>query len=238
MKLKRNLFWLFVICFINNLQAQQPLVLSDGVDRVLTEKMSYQMSNIQNEIALRNKGEVIEQYEGSQYFNPNFEDIEIKGFNLDFSKLRYNAYSDEMEFEKEGKIFNLTKVPELMIYFPLTQYQFLKYPTKNGQIEGYLEVLVYDKDKFSLYKRNKKIITHGEFKNNANKANTKFSLVNDSDIYLIRYKEDKFYDFPTNEKQLNKIQNSPELVDFVNKNNLNLSLEKDKIKLVDYMNKL
>jgi len=95
MKLKRNLFWLFVICFINNLQAQQPLVLSDGVDRVLTEKMSYQMSNIQNEIALRNKGEVIEQYEGSQYFNPNFEDIEIKGFNLDFSKLRYNAYSDE-----------------------------------------------------------------------------------------------------------------------------------------------
>ncbi len=234
--LKIKIFCFFA-SFCLGVNAQQNL-LTDGVDRTLNERISHQISNIQNEIALRNKGEVITQYEGSQYFNPNFEEIEIKGFNLDFSKLRYNAYSDEMEFEKEGKIFNLTKVPELMIYFPLTQYQFLKYPTKNGKIEGYLEVLVYDKDKFSLYKRNKKIITHGEFKNNANKANTKFSLVNDSDLYLIRYKEDKFYEFPTNEKQLNKIQNSPELVDFVNKNNLNLSLEKDKIKLVDFMNKL
>ncbi len=237
MKKIKEILFLVALSVSGILIAQQPLSLTDGVSRTLNERISHQMSAIQNEVTLRNRGEVITQYEGSQYFNPNFEDIEIKGFNLDFSQLRYNAYSDEMEFEKEGQIFNLTKVPELMIYFPITQYQFLKYPIKGGKVEGYLEVLVHDKEKYSLYKRNKKIITHGEFKNNANKANTKFSLVNDSDLYLIRYKEDKFYDFPTNEKQLSKIINNPEVLDFVNKNKLNLNNEKDKIKLVDLMNK-
>lgn len=235
--IKYKIFGTFVIMSTFVL-AQQPLVLGDGVSRTLSERMSYQMSNIQNEIALKNKGEVVTQYEGSQYFNSNFEEIEIKDFNLDFSKLRYNAYSDEMEFEKEGKIFNLTKVPELMINFPLTQYQFLKYPTKNGKVEGYLEVLVYDKEKYSLYKRKKKIITHGEFKNNMNKANTQFSLVNDSDLYLIRYKEDKFYEFPTNIKQLNKISDKTTLTEFVNKHNINYNSENDKIKLVEFLNSI
>lgn len=177
--------------------------------------------------------------EGSAYIDGNkFRIVEISGFSKPKQGLRYNAYSDEMEFEDAGGLYNIEKQNLLKINFPELKksYVCLSYNVDGNKKYGYLVELKEGKN-IKLYKREKIEFVAGTKSTNAFVKDAKDYYEKEKDLYLIQTKY-QFYKIP---KSINEFSNyfgekSTLINDFAKANKINLNKEADLIKLVDFIN--
>lgn len=177
---------------------------------------------------------------GSSYINEQF--LAVKLINSDKTYLmRYNAYTDEMEFEKDGKLFYLTKTYNFSINFEGLNkiYQVFSYQENNRAKDGYF-VTLSKGDNFSLLLQ-EKIKYFGEVKARSGYTEDKpASLRRLKDKLFIGYKNNTASELPTKKNDLLKLfsSKSTEIEHYVKKNNLEFKKNEDLIQIFKYYNTL
>lgn len=179
--------------------------------------------------------------DGDPYYNgTNFLKADIPGYSKKLQELRYNAYSDEMEFSSDNEVYIADKEPGMVVGFEdlNKKYICLNYNFGFGDRYGYLVLLVSNPQKYSLYKREKFELLKGEKSINGINKDRNDYYSKEKDLYLLGYEND--FKKLDNKKNLLEAFNSKsnEVENYLKTNKINLKKESDLIKLISYMNTL
>lgn len=179
--------------------------------------------------------------DGDPYYNgTSFLKADIPGYSKKLQELRYNAYSDEMEFSSDNDVYIADKEPGMVVGFEdlNKKYICLNYNFGFGDRYGYLVLLVSNPQKYSLYKREKFELLKGEKSINGINKDRNDYYSKEKDLYLLGYEND--FKKLDNKKNLLEAFNSKsnEVENYLKKNKINLKKESDLIKLISYMNTL
>lgn len=191
---------------------------------------------------VRNSSNILDEgrlIDGNPFATGNkFSKVEIKGYSKEIPDLRYNAFTDEMEYMENGQTYSANKVDGLTIYFPLLKKTFvcIDYQLDNKSKLGYLQLLRLGNN-VKLYKREKVELLKGEKSPNAYGRDANDYYSKEKDLYLI-LKGNTFYKVPKSSKDLIVllVGDSEKLINFTKSNRINTSKEEDLIKFVDYLN--
>jgi len=177
--------------------------------------------------------------EGKPFFVENFLPANVKGYDGMFL-LRYNAYRDEMEFQKDDEIHFLVKSDSLEINFVNSKklYKFLEHNFNKENIKGFLVVL-NENAKVSLYKKERITFAQKVYATNSYKSDTPAHYELQKDTFFIK-KDDAIVPFPKNKKELAKMFPGKEnqILEFLKSNSLSLSKESELISIVSFLNSL
>ena len=180
-----------------------------------------------------------EKIDGTPYLDKYFLKAEIPSAKKSMD-LRYNAYSDEMEYVNDGKINYLTKINGLDINFSNGKsYEVCTYKKDGAYNTGYLEIL--DAGKMGLYRKSTITI---ERKDPSDKAFSKtFDQLQffkkNNDVYFLKY-DDSFKVLPKASEEIANIvpAKKTEILAFMKSHKTKLNKDSDLIALVDYINTL
>lgn len=172
---------------------------------------------------------------GTPYPNKNFVTAKISGTSDPKTSIRYNSYSDEIEFKKEDQILALPKKSEYSRIEITSPKQALVLLETSDDLSGYFFELVTGKN--SLYKKIKtKFIDYVPAPNGyASDKPATFKTLDP--IYYIKT-EKGFIKKPKNSKEI--IEQFPDkkeaLATFFKSNKIKFDKEEDLIKLVTFLN--
>ncbi|MFA7616243.1 MAG: hypothetical protein WBF83_05180 [Moheibacter sp.] len=177
---------------------------------------------------------------GSAYFNENFLSAEIINFQTSYP-MRYNAYSDQMEYEVDGLQYDLDKLQHSVVEFQgiKKKYVATTYNDGSGYVNGFLVEL--DKgDNYSLYKREKIVFVPGTEAKTSMDTDTPAYYKPLKDMYLIRLKDGSVVEIPKSRSKFAKLlgPDGAQVEDYIKKNKIDLTKENSLITLVNYMNKI
>lgn len=179
--------------------------------------------------------------DGSPYTDGDtFKKVSISGYSANVPDLRYNAFSDEMEFRNGKDIYSANKENGQIIKFDNGKvYECLNYNFEGKDKSGYLVLLVNNPEKYSLYKREKVELLKGEKSPNGITKDRNDYYAKEKDAYIIR-KNGTFTRMAKNKKELlNDFPvKSDEVEKFIKEKQINFKSDADLIKLVTYMNTL
>lgn len=180
--------------------------------------------------------------DGNPYYNgTSFLKADIPGYSKKLQELRYNAYSDEMEFSSDNEVYIADKEPGMVVGFEdlNKKYICLNYNFGFGDRYGYLVLLVSNPQKYSLYKREKFELLKGEKSINGINKDRNDYYSKEKDLYLLGYQKD-FKKLDNSKKSLLEVFNSKsnEVENYLKTNKINLKKEADLIKLITYVNTL
>lgn len=178
---------------------------------------------------------------GSQYFNENFLKGKIKGIP-ESVELRYNAYTDEVEFrDSNDTIYTLIKDEKLNpIEFFKKKIVYTEYQNEKNQIvNGYL-FEVYT-SKYKIFKNEKIILLPAKEPRSGYDIYTPPKLQKTNSLFFLKLSDDKdIFVFPKNKNEL--IKHFPdkknEINEFFKSNKLGFSKEGDLIQIVNFLEKL
>ncbi len=177
---------------------------------------------------------------GSSYINEQF--LAVKLINSDKTYLmRYNAYMDEIEFEKDGKLFYLTKAYNFSIIFESLNkiYQVFSYQENNRTKDGYF-VALSKGDNISLLLQ-EKIKYFDEVKARSGYTKDKpAALKRIKDKLYIGYNNKTASELPIKKNELLKLfsSKSADIEVYAKKNNLDFRKNEDLIQMFNYYNTL
>lgn len=179
--------------------------------------------------------------DGSPYLSGDaFKKVSISGYSSNVPDLRYNAFSDEMEFLNGKDIYSANKENGQIIKFSEGKvYECLNYKLEGKDKFGYLLQLINSPENYSLYKREKVELLKGEKSPNGITKDRNDYYTKEKDIYIIR-KNGVFTKMAKNKKELlNDFSVKSDHVEkFIKEKQINFKSEVDLIKLVTYMNTL
>ncbi|AZA61519.1 hypothetical protein [Chryseobacterium indoltheticum] len=180
--------------------------------------------------------------DGDPYYNgASFLKADIPNYSKNLQKLRYNAYSDEMEFTSDNEVYIADKESGMIVNFEdlNKKYICLNYNFGFGDRYGYLVLLVSNPQKYSLYKREKFELLKGEKSINGINKDRNDYYSKEKDLYLLSYNGD-FKKIDNSKKNLLEAfgSKSNEVDLYLKTNKINFKKESDLIKLISYMNTL
>jgi len=177
---------------------------------------------------------------GSSYINEQFLAVKLAHTEKTYL-MRYNAYKDEMEFEKDGKLFYLTKAYNFLITFDGLNkvYQVFSYQENKRAKDGYFIVLS-NGDKVSLLLQEKIKYFDGVKARSGYTEDKPASLKRLNDKLYIGYKNSTASELPNKKKDLLKLfsSKSTEIEAYAKKNNLGFKNTEDLIQLFKHYNAL
>jgi len=225
MRLLLIIFPFFILSFQVDGQALHSLQSKD---------IGYEISKLK-QIGSGNSSKLITEKEiaGNPYLDRRFQKsyiLKITGAEVKDLSLRYNLYSNNMEFEKDGKVLSLAVPAEIeRIKMGEKTFIYARYMTSVDVCAGFLQVL-YD-GSYQLLKKDRAII-----KMPADKTNPADSLrfVKVDPLYYLRYGNGiahLVYTQKTLIKALQPIQQN--IVNYIKSNKINT---KNEAKLIDLLN--
>jgi len=177
---------------------------------------------------------------GSIYINEDFLPAKLSD-SKDNYLIRYNAYQDEMEVQKNGNIHHLSKNLNYSINFEGINktYKVFNYSKKNETVSGFFVVL-YKGEKLSLLLK-EEIKFYEEVK--AKTGYDKYippTLKRENDEFYIGYKNNSAKELPRKKKEILNLfaSKSDEIESFVKENKLGFKNEGDLTKIFIYYNTL
>ena len=177
---------------------------------------------------------------GSIYINEDFFPAKLSN-SQDQYLVRYNAYLDEMEFEKNGNAYHLSKNLNYSINFEGINktYQVYNYLEKKETVPGFFVVL-YSGDNISLLIK-EKIKFYEEVK--AKTGYDKYkppTLKRVSDEFYIGYKNSVAKELPSKKKGILDLfaSKANEIESFANENKLGFKNREDLIQIFKYYDTL
>ncbi|GEQ85296.1 hypothetical protein ULMS_08040 [Patiriisocius marinistellae] len=180
-------------------------------------------------------------YIGTPYNNPSYlngnvyKDGDLLATNV---ALRYNCIADEMEIKEslttdDDKAKVLTKSPNIYVKIVNDIYVFVPYQggVENG---GYFRV-VHEGQQMDLYEKMEKKFTPEKKAANTLVRDTPAKFKDDNAFYIVT-KPGKFYQLPKSKsKKFNVFGDNKSMIKkYAKKNNLDIDIEKDLIKVMRY----
>lgn len=180
--------------------------------------------------------------DGSPYLNgKDFEKVYIDGYTKELPEMRYNAYSDEMEFYNKNEVYYIDKLEDVVINFPKLNKSYIvkKYRYSGNTVLGYLVLLSKKNSKLSLLKREKVELIAGEKSPNAYSKDSNDYFVKEKDLYLVSNGENLFK-LPKNIDDLAVLLglNKNDLKQYIKSNKLNYNTEQGLVEVFNYINKM
>lgn len=175
---------------------------------------------------------------GSPYLNKMFAPAVVSGVKGN-GMMRYDAFADEFEFINSSRdTLVLNKVePYTSITFTITntKYQLEDYSKNEKMTKGYL-ILVYEKNNFSLFKKQNVLYTKERISKSGFDKNIPASFDRGGDTFYLK-SSNGIYEFPSNRKGLIKLfpDKKEALEAFVKQNNIDFEKQSDIIKIVDFL---
>jgi|SRR5690606_24470168 len=186
---------------------------------------------------------VAEDVKGSQYYNENFLYAFVNENKSNPHKLRYNAYTDEMEFERDGKLYDLEKGLYKVIDFDVAlnkKYIYAEYVYNDETIKGYLVELA--SGEYKLYKREKMefIPERKSTPSGFGKSDTPAEFRPAKNIYFLKIGDGQLIEIPNSKSKFTDLlnENQKAVSKFIKENNISLTDEKDLITLCENLNNL
>jgi hypothetical protein len=187
---------------------------------------------------IANKNLVYKEIEGSPYLNEHFSKGVITlldGTVLDSCLLRYNIFTDQMEYENEGTVYEVA--PKLKVkraQFDHHLFSYLRYKEKDKQEERYFEVLA--EGKVSLYKKRVVKFVPPAPSSAYNEAKQAFFELPQISYYVAKNGGETF--LVRNKKALLKVFKSDKesMTTYISENGLSILKEGDLIKIVNQYN--
>jgi len=185
-------------------------------------------------MGLNPKGKAVDEKDiaGTQYLDKNFQEsyiLKVNGVEIKDMPLRYNIYSDNMEFRKDGQTFVVAFPSEIRrIKLGGKTFIYEQYASANKVAHGYFQIL-HEGD----YQLLKKYITTLKIPEKRDSEDS-LRFVRQSPVYYFRRGEGKIYAIIT-QKQLIKILQPVHqpVIDFIKANKIN---GRDELKLIRLMN--
>lgn len=170
---------------------------------------------------------------GSPYYDDKFYSVKINGGVDVPQKLRYNAFSDQMEYMQDQKTYEINKFENLIVEFPSIKktYVVLDYPFEGKKHLGYLAVDFYGKN-YGLYTKERIELKGGTGADNGIVDNTGYRFAKKKDIFYIRI-GDKIELLPGSTKEFNqKFTNDRSIANYLNNNKIDLKNKENVIKML------
>lgn len=177
---------------------------------------------------------------GSIYINDNFLPAKLSDSQNNYL-IRYDAYQDEMEVEKDGNSYHLSKNLNYTINFEGINktYQVYNYLGKKETVPGFFVVL-YSGDNISLLIKEKiKFYEEVKAKTGYDKYKPPTLKRVDDEIY-IGYKNSSAKELPSKKNDILSLfaSKANEMESYVNENKLGFKSEEDLIKIFSYYHTL
>lgn len=187
-----------------------------------------------------NKNEAEDVTIGKPYINEEFMESVVLDFEHPLS-LRYNAYTDEMEFEHEGKLYALKKEDYPVVYLGIQKlkYEYLPYAKGRENLSGFLRVLE-EGDNYKLYKKEEVSYTPYRKAASSYEKDSPAQYKREKDKFFIKIGDSSIVEMPTNRNRFSKLFGSKEneINKFIKDNRINLDSEADLIRTIKYANSL
>jgi hypothetical protein len=177
---------------------------------------------------------------GSNYIDENFLSAKLNIDEIIYS-MRYDAYQDEMEIEKDGNTFYLRKGFNYQITFLDKNkiYQVYNYQ-ENEKLNNGFFVVLYNGDKVSLLLQEKiKFYEEKQAKTGYDKYEPP-KLKREKDKMFIGYKNNAAKELPKKKKDILKLFSSKSKIMelFAKENKLGFKKPEDLVKIFSYYNSL
>ncbi|MBW7869921.1 MAG: hypothetical protein H3C39_02545 [Flavobacteriia bacterium] len=177
---------------------------------------------------------------GSAYFNENFLSADIINFQTSYP-MRYNAFSDQMEYEVDGLQYDLDKLQHSVVEFQgiKKKYVATTYNDGSGFVNGFL-VELYKGDHYALYKREKIVFVAATEAKTSMDTDTPAYYKPLKDMYLIGLKDGSVVEIPKSRSKFANLlgADSSKVEDYIKKNKIDLTKENSLITLLNYMDKM
>lgn len=174
---------------------------------------------------------------GSPYSDEKFRKATVNDSPFQFD-LRYNIYSDKLEFMKEDQVYDLESPDNLTFTFPETKKSIkkLKYNIDGKNIDGYLYVLK-EGQKFILYKKENVLLKYDEGATNSYVNHSKIRFNTQKPTYILFY-NNEYQVLPKNRKDLVKMfKNNSTLDTFLKTSDNKFKTDDDFIQIADYLDR-
>lgn len=187
-----------------------------------------------NGITVGNKTLKYDEIKGTPYEDENFKQAHIAD-NYEELSVRYNSYTDEVEFKKGDKVSVLPKLKDFYKIRIKTPAQTIVYLETNDDLEGYFYEIV--SGKVSLYKKVKTIFKDLVPSTNSYSTNKPAEFKKQEPTYYIKIEND-FIKKPKNVKNIVDFypETKEELNSYVKDNKIKFNQDKDLEKLVKFLN--
>lgn len=178
--------------------------------------------------------------QGNPYLNDTFSDFTLDGAKTDISLLRYNHFSDEMEYQKGDVFFDLDKVPNMIVLFKMRNVKYIyvnEYHKENEKKSGYLQVLNEGKTN-SLYKKVPVSLLDKIIKQDImDSSGTKIQTYEEGKAeYYIKMNDGKIKMIPKKKNDFLSFFDDSNIKDFIKKEKISQNSEADLIKLSKFIN--
>lgn len=183
-----------------------------------------------------------EKYDGYVYKNINYKDANIvdEKSGTYNSKLRYNIYTDAIEFTKDSELFEIIKTHEIQVRIQGEYYYYCNFVHQHGmKQEGYY-VLIELNDSYRIYKRYSLEIMEPE-KANINRPTSQTSQGKIRTVTTYHLEEEGIIiELPINKRSILTLFNDKkdELKQYMSKEKIHLKKEEDLVRLVAKYNAL
>ena len=200
----------------------------------------------QGEIPLVQTGKIIsfdlrsKDIVGSVYINEQFIPAKISGYKGVYM-VNYNAYEDEMEIEKDEKLFLLPKKNDYTITFSdgSKTYKIYNYKDKDSSRNSFF-MIKFTSPKAELLIKEIIILKKEVSGDRGITSYQPPTLFRTKDAYYISFNNIDAIELPRRKKDFSQLfpSNSSEIEMYVKKNKLSFSKEKDLIQILTYYNNL
>ncbi|MBF0596984.1 hypothetical protein [Faecalibacter rhinopitheci] len=224
MKIKISIIFLFIS--INNLFAQVALSpsvveLNIGTNRAQSYKIDYEIK-------------------GDPYLGKNLSPFTLKGATVkNVSLLRYNYFTDQMEYLVGNVVYDLDRAENVLISFNNDHRKFIffiNYPTLEGQQSGYLQI-VEEGENATLYKKTSVMVEKKLMKEDIMDTGITINeYTPKKPQYYINIKN-KFIPLSKSKEDLIKLIEDQSIKDFIKKEKISMISEVDLIKLTKFINR-
>ncbi len=172
---------------------------------------------------------------GTPYLNKNFNTAKVaEGYEE--VPVRYNSYSDEIQFQKNNEILALPKEAKFSRVTITSPKQVFVLLNTSDELNGYFVELVSGKT--SLYKKIKTLFIDAVPAPNSYASDKPASFKSQQPVYYIQTEKGDFIKKPRNQKDIIELfpDKKDSLNDFCKSNKIKFDKDEDLIKLVNFMN--
>ena len=220
------------------------LLLLIGTGNLWGQQTIFQNRNAHNTLfgtsSMNKEVNLEKEAKGSHYFQDSFLYAFVDDMEKPF-KMRYNAFFDEMEFERDGVTYDLDKEQYKSVNFDdiNKKYVLVNYQDGNENKRGFLVELV-GSQKTSLFKSEKIIFVEGKKATSGFGVDTPSEYKPDKEKYFLKLADGSIVSAPGSKNKFFQLFQGKEkdIEKFMKENKTSLSNEKDLKKLVEFINTL
>jgi hypothetical protein len=183
-----------------------------------------------------------DQIKGSKYLNDDFARGQISDFNDKIFAIRYDIYNDQMEFQAgDGQIYVMNKnnvSREIVFLDSKTRYKLFDYISDEGNTKsGYFSILK-SLGKYKILKKNRIIFIEAKESSTGYDAPHPATYKKTKNRHYIVFDNAPGVLIDTNKKKFSSLFKGQEkdVLNFIKKNKIKLSVDDDLIKVLNYLN--